>query len=328
VDRRIERAPATALAGQSLDRFYRARGRAARSFARLRRPFEFRLRRDVEPRPPFHAAFLSLIPGLGQLYNYQPDKAAFFLAVWIVLLVAAALTIRMPASNAVLLTLVLWALYAFHDGFRTARRMQGGFWHLRLSLAFFTAWIFQLCILLLLGQFLLGFTVVKFRHMSEPALSPVIDRGDRFAVDVLTYRFRDPRVGDIVYYRPRQIVLDQGQNMYIEAPVNGVERIVAGPGETFSRVRGRYFRNGQPVSPDEAPLNQSEVAWDYNLQAASDSFIVIRSYTSGDTLGAAAPRMFEVLAVMGWEEACQVKPDEIIGRVSFIYNPPEHRRVF
>jgi signal peptidase I len=295
-------------------------------FARARRPFEFRMRRDVEPRPPLQAAFLSLLPGAGQLYNYQPEKAAFFLVIWIVLLAAAALTLRMPWSNAVVLTLVFWALYAFHDGFRTARRMRGGFWHLRLSLAFFTAWVFQFCILLLLAQFFLGFTVVKLRHMSEPALSPVIDKGDRFAVDILTYHFRGPRVGEIVYYRPRQIVLDQGQNMYIEAPVNGVERIVAGPGETFSRVRGRYFRNDQPVSPAEAPVNQSEVAWDYRLEAPPDSFIVIRSYTSGDTLGAAAPRMTQVLAVMGWEEACRVKREEIIGRVRLVYNPPEHRK--
>lgn len=312
--------------GGALDQFYRARGRAARILEGLRRPFESELRRDVEPRAPLAAAFLSLIPGVGQLYNYQPRKASLFLAVWVVLIAASAASLLEPWSNVLLLALVLWAVYSFHDGFRTARRLRDGFWHLRLSLGLFAAWIFQLCALLLLAQYVLGFTAIRFRHMSEPALAPVIHKGDRFAVDIFSYRLRQPRVGEIVYYKPAQIALDQGPNMFIEAPLNGLERIVAGPGESFARVRGSYFRNGRAVGPGEGPINQREVDWDFRLQAPADAYIIIRSYTSGDTVGAAAPRMNEVLAVMGWEDACIVPSRDIIGRVRFVYNPPPHRK--
>lgn len=328
LERQAGRGRAASLAGGGLDIFYRARGRAARSLQGLRRFFTSELRRDVEPRAPLAAAWLSLIPGAGQLYNYQPRKALLFAGLWIALAALAGATLLRPWSNAVLLALVLWGVYAFHDGYRTARRMRDGFWHLRLSLGFFAAWIFLLCAGLLLAQYVLGFTAVKFRHMSEGALAPMIARGDRLGVDILSYRFREPRVGEIVYYKPKQITLDQGANMYIEAPLNGLERIVAGPGETFARVRGSYYRNGEPVPPDRGPLTESEVVWDYRLEAPRDAYIVIRSYTSGDTLGAAAPRMNEVRAVMGWEEACVVRRHEIIGRVAFVYNPPERRQWF
>ncbi len=326
VGRRPDRSGAFRLPGSFLDFLYRLRGRSARIVYAVLRPFRAPLPRDVDDRKPFQAAFLSLIPGVGQLYNHQRPKALLYLPLWIVLIAAAALTYRESYSNAVLLLLFLWAAYAFHDGYRTARRINGEPWHLRLSLAFYVAWIFLFCVFCILSQFFLGTAFAKFRHMSEPVLSPVIDQGDRFVVDVFTYHFRSPRVGEIVYYKPKQIALDAGENLYIEAPVNGIERVVALPGETFSRKQGRHFRNGRPVPVTEAPINRSEVRWDYELEAPGDRYIVIRSYTSADSFGAAAPRMFEVLDVQGWEEACLVSEDDLIGRALLVYNPPERRR--
>lgn len=317
--------PPRRVSGGALSLLYRLRGRTARFLYAALRPFRAPLAREVEERRPFSAAFLSLIPGAGQLYNRQPWKAGVFVAVWILLLFLSAWTFFDPRSNRVLLALFLWAVYAFHDGYRTARRINGDPWHLRLSLAFYLAWIFQVAAFCLLTQFLLGTVFLKFRYMSEPALRPVLHEGDRFVLDILTYHFRSPRVGEIVYYRPAQIVLDGGKNMFIEAPVNGIERVVAGPGETFARKGGRYFRNGEPVPDSAGPINRTEVRWDYELKAPEDAFIVIRSYTSADSVGAAAPRMFEVPNVLGWEEACIVPERDIRGRAVLVYHPPEHR---
>jgi signal peptidase I len=326
IERRPGRPEILHAPGASLDLLYRLRGRSARILYAALAPFRAPLPRDIEDRKPYRAAFLALIPGAGQLYNHQLAKALVFMPVWAALLVAAGMTYREPYSNRVLLALFLWAVYAFHDGYRTARRINGDPWYLRLSLAFYTAWIFIFCASCILAQFLLGPYVVKFRHMSEPALTPVIDLGDRFVVDRFSYLFRGPRVGEIVYYKPRQIALDAGENLYIEAPLNGIERVVALPGETFSRRQGRYFRNGRPVPEAEGPINRTEVRWDYQLEAPEDRWIVIRSYTSADAFGAGAPRMYEVLDVQGWEEACFVSEDDLIGRAILVYHPPERRR--
>lgn len=325
VRERARDSPPGRLPGELLSLFYRLRGGSARVVYALSRPFRAPLPREIEDRRPFRAAFLSLIPGGGQIYNHQPWKAGVFILIWIALLVFAALTFFDPASNRVLPILFLWAVYAFHDGYRTARRINGDPWHLRLSLAFYLAWIFQVAVFCLLAQFLLGTFFLRFRYMSEPALHPVIEKGDRFVLDLLSYQFRDPRVGEIVYYRPEQIVLDGGKNMYIEAPQNGIERIVAGPGESFSRRKGRYYRNGERVPDSAGPINQTEVRWDYELKAPEDAFIVIRSYTSADSIGAAAPRMYEVPQVSGWEEACIVSGEDILGRAILVYYPPENR---
>jgi hypothetical protein len=183
-----------------------------------------------------------------------------------------------------------------------------------------------------LMQYVMGFSVLKFRHMSEDALVPLISQGDRIAIDILTYRFRDPRVGEVVYYRPKPIKLVVGaggmggSNTYIEVPLNGIERVVAGPGETFARKGGLYFREGRAVPSWEAPINRTEVTWDYELRAPSDNYIVIRSYTSSDWLGPAVPPMNEVDLVQDWEDACMVDRSDIIGRAMAVYQPPEHRR--
>lgn len=308
-----------------LSLLYRLRGRTARILYAASRPFRAPLPRDIEDRRPWAAAFLSLLPGAGQLYNHQPWKAGVFIGVWAVALAVSASTFRHPDSNWVLLALLLWAAYAFHDGYRTARRINGDPWTLRLSLGFYVAWLFQFAVFCLLGQYFLGIAFVKFRHMSEPTLSPVIEQGDRFVLDILTYRFRSPRVGEIVYYRPEQITLDAGKNMYIERPLNGIERVVAGPGDTFERRGRRYFRNGEPAPGWAQPINQTEVRWNYELEAPEDHYIVIRSHTSADSFGPAAPRMYEVLDVIGWEEACVVAEEDIIGRAMLIYHPPERR---
>lgn len=321
------RAPRRAprLARLPANLFYRLRGRGARVLRAAVRPFRVELPEGVQQRVPLRAAFLGLIPGAGQLYNHQPKKAAFFVAGWAVMLSAAGLTLWQPWSNLVLVALVLWGVYAFHDGYKTARRINRDPWHLRLSLGFYLGWIFELCILALLAQYLLGFTAVKLRHMSESGLTPVIDRGDRFAVDILSYRFREPRVGDIVYYRPKELVIEAGTNMFIEKPLNGIERIVAGPGQTFARKGRNYYLDGRKVPASAGPLNQTEVPWNYQLQAPPGGYVVIRSYTSSDTLGASSPKLNEATAVQGWHDACLVARGDILGRVVLIYHPPPRR---
>jgi hypothetical protein len=325
-------APAYRRLGSSLDCLARFRGLVDRGILRFTRVITPPLPPGIEQRDPWRAAFLSLLPGSGQFYNLQPRKAMIFIAVWVGLLLLAAGSIRASYSNFVLLALILWALYAFHDGYRTARRINGDAWHLRLSLGFYLAWIFHACILALLAQYALSFTAVKFRYMSEDALAPLISPGDRFAVDILSYRFRAPRVGEIVYYRPKPIALIHGvggaggANTYVEAPLNGIERIVAGPGDTFGRRNGLYYRNDQVVPSWEAPINRTEVTWDYEIQAPADGFVVIRSHTSSDLLGPAAPRMGDAQLVRDWPEACIVERSEIIGRAVLIYQPPAQRR--
>ena len=57
------------------------------------------------------AAWLSLLPGGGQLYNHQYKKAGFFILAYGALAAISILTLTKPYSNLILGTFILFVLY-------------------------------------------------------------------------------------------------------------------------------------------------------------------------------------------------------------------------
>ena len=107
-----------------------------------------------------------------------------------------------------------------------------------------------------------AFVVKPYRIPSE-SMVPTLQVGQRVLVNRLTARFGEPSVGDVTVFHPpvgsEQMPLDQcGERMPRqtacdtptpqESDVNFIKRIVAGPGDTISIVRGRVIRNGKPTS--------------------------------------------------------------------------------
>ena len=327
---------------------------------------------DVVYRRPWIAGALSIFPGLGQIYNHQPKKAAILFVFVTLVFILAIATIYHPASNWILIGYVLAVVYAFNDGIVTAKRINEEWLPWQLGVAYYCAWIFYVCVLCLTIQFLGRHYVVKFRYISRDDAAPYLRKGEKIGVDCYTYTFvREPRVGDVVFYDPPQLkienttMLDESleniqrnldkiysselpglalrilggsapwADVMLVNPNNAVERIVAGPGQTFERRVGVFYRDGLPVPPEQEPLVTDQLPQDFVLQAPEDSYIILFSYTgaaydymaqSGD-LHVKIPRLDDPKWFgQNWPEASVVPREGIIGRVWFVYQPPPARR--
>ncbi|MCD6385150.1 hypothetical protein J7M23_05165, partial [Candidatus Sumerlaeota bacterium] len=163
--------------------------------------FHFELPRDVEWRYPWVAGWLALIPGLGQVYNHQLRKAIWFFIGWLLLIAIFIYTITEWINIPISLALLAYMLWSFNDGVVTATRINGQQWTLRYSLALFSYLLFALGVLLLLAQFFFTpfFVLV---YVSQDTLAPGLRKGDRLFIDCVSYWFRSPRRGEVVYYDP------------------------------------------------------------------------------------------------------------------------------
>ncbi len=295
---------------------------------------------DVNHRDPWLAGFLSLIPGVGQIYNAQSLKALYFVMGWAMVIAIFAATFYHPYNVYVMMAAFVWAAYAFHDGFKTAVQINAQFWHLRRSLTAFVGWLVQIALFSFAAYLISSAFFMRYRSVGGEAFTPFFRLRDRVAIDIISYKFRDPKIGEVVYYDPAKVKLEtgsntfEGSNAYVIDPLNDFERIVGGPGDTFERRAGRYYRNGQPIDSDDGPIATSnEIQWDFKLVAPEDHYIVLFSHTTQEITAnitpvgpGRAPRLDAVANRIGWKEACVVHRARIFGRVAFVYHPPPSRR--
>jgi signal peptidase I len=356
------------LADRLLDLFWRGVGPLARRWHLLRSRLASELPADLHDRNPWLAGALSIMPGGGQLYNHQPKKALLIFAVAGPMTALAVATLRHPLSNWILLAWLLVLIYGWHDAVMTAKQINRDPMTPQRRIALYCAWIFYICVLCLAFQFFGRHVLVRMFYIAHDHLVPTLNRGERIAVDVWSYLGREPAPGEVVLYDPPQIWMEDptltdrvmgylarnagridsylavgaaggmvhSQNMMIIDPGNAIERIVAGPGETFERRDGVFYRNREPVPPDRQPLVQDQIPWNFQLVAPPDHYIILLSYTgsgfdpttTGDSFIARAPRLDDAQWIVhGWEKACVVPREAIMGRVWLVYQPPEGRRL-
>lgn len=120
----------------------------------------WRLPEDLPYRFPFTAGWLTVVPGLGQVYNHQYGKAAFYAVSWLVLAYVCVLTFTCSYSNYLLFTLLGIWIFIWNDAVVTAIRINGQQWSLRNSVASFFALMFMIGGVLFLAQWLLPILVL------------------------------------------------------------------------------------------------------------------------------------------------------------------------
>ncbi len=160
-------------------------------------------------------------------------------------------------------------------------------------------------------------------------MKPYLRQGERVLVNKLAYLIARPEVGDVVLYDPPEIKTDIGQ-LYVVDRKNGFERVVAGPGQTYSRRDGVYYLDGQPAEPRGQPVGDDQIWWDFELTAPPGHYIVLFTYTGKSytpLVGMVkAPRLDETI-YRGWHEVCIIPEEDIFGRAMFVYNPSWSRRI-
>jgi len=171
----------------------------------------------------------------------------------------------------------------------------------------------------------------RWIYWAQDILAPALRKGDFIYVDSVSYWFREPRLGEIVLYNPRTYRISQGDMLYVVNSYNAIERIVALPGDRFSRDGEHFYRNGERVPPQYQPLNPDGLPDHFDFDVPKDRFLVLISY------GVSEKMLFGMLGTFtsptpregsspDWGDACMVARDEIRGRCLLIWHPVGHRR--
>ncbi len=144
--------------------------------------------------------------------------------------------------------------------------------------------------------------VAQFHKVQGNSMLPTFHTGDYLVTDKVTYRFREPKLGEIVVVKnPR----DESQDF--------IKRIIAVPGDTIeisnrkvilngNVLKEKYLPEGRPT-PGGAFLNEGNP-----VKVATNQYIVIgdnREHSSDS------------------REWGPVTKKEIIGRALFRYFPPQ-----
>ncbi|MBN1901715.1 signal peptidase I [Candidatus Sumerlaeota bacterium] len=303
---------------------------------RLKKIFRSEIPEGIPHRFPFLAAGLSLLFGAGQVYNRQYKKAAFFFLADVLWLWIVAATITLWYSNIIIFFFVAFLLYAYNDGLVTAVKINGQQWTLRYSLAAYSALFFILGFVMIISQFFF-FSIFKLVHVTQPTLEPFFHDGDLVYVDCLTYKFRKPQRGEIIFYTP--------ERFYMEIPSAGwdgtkyavwerrtFERIMGLPGDVVERKQGKFYLNGNPMPYWMQPILPDNVFPDMKFEVPEKRYLAIFSHSPqeislGPSWGGKSPSLRAPgVILIGWDKTCLVEKKQIFGRAMFIINPPKHRR--
>ena len=107
--------------------------------------------------------------------------------------------------------------------------------------------------------------IIEARYVPSPSMRPTIIEWDRFLVEKVSYRFREPKRGDIVVFHPTEeakALANEEQRRRGEHPVkldDFIKRVIGLPGETVEISEGKVWINGVPltekyISPDRRPI--------------------------------------------------------------------------
>jgi signal peptidase I len=88
--------------------------------------------------------------------------------------------------------------------------------------------------------------VAEPRYIPSDSMVPTLHTGDRLVVEKVSYRFKMPKTGDIIVFRPPATL----QRLGYPKDQAFIKRIIGEPGETISISNGKVFLNGQPLQED------------------------------------------------------------------------------
>ena len=166
-----------------------------------------------------------------------------------------------------------------------------------------------------------AFLVKPFRIPSQ-SMEPTLDVGQRVLVDRVRFHFRDPKVGDVVVFKPPHgadlnecgAAPNPGQACAVSTKqrsnTNFIKRIVAVPGDHLAVRRGRVYINGKLRDPWK--INKSADCGICNLPKEL-TVPPGQYYMMGDNRGESADS----------REWGPVPRKWIIGKAFFTYWPPD-----
>jgi signal peptidase I len=157
-------------------------------------------------------------------------------------------------------------------------------------------------ILIAVILFLLLQLVVKNFRIIGDSMQPNFHDGEMILVDRVTYRFSEPKRGDVVVFH------------YPRAPQEDyIKRVIGLPGETVAISTGDVYINGNPISEPYIDGQRTTTYRNSEITLGADEYFVMgdnRGYSSDSRAWGPLPRRY------------------IIGRALVCYWPPSCWAVF
>ena len=259
------------------------------------------LARRVPREVPTSEVLASVIPGMGQVLAGRRGVGWTLFGTWALSLLLALLNLGSPAGLLLVFgavgvhcTAVSLILSPVQAGMSTTARAAAGLvtWAILVGGLYWP--------LSLLGRQL--FTTVYITGIVQ---SPILRNDD---VLIATGEWTGPKSfapGDVIVYHIPRVT---GSGVMVAEGL-GVDRILAGPGDTMQVENGELTINGRPVPGEQRPLGQMAKLSDVSVTAGSGEYIVLPSLLPMATHGHNAP----VSAMIS--RVSRVNTSQIVGRV-------------
>jgi len=188
----------------------------------------------IKRRKPFSALLLSIIPGLGQIYNGQLKKGLVFLTIDLLVPIAFGLTGILNNLSG-LVTLVVFSLsfiiYRMTDGFVQAKKL------IDYELKSYNKWYVYLSFVIALAIVrtfldLPTSTGIQTFKIPTPSMTPTMQPGDRV-------------VASLNYYDNN--IIQQGDIVVFNSPQGGIWtfRVIGMPNDSIEVREGKVYVNNQ-----------------------------------------------------------------------------------
>jgi signal peptidase I len=94
--------------------------------------------------------------------------------------------------------------------------------------------------------------IAEARYIPSESMLPTLEVGDRLMIEKLSYRFHDPRRGEIIVFYPPDTAVKCDPLRPQEVPIRDayIKRIVGLPGDTVEVRNSRVYINGDPLDED------------------------------------------------------------------------------
>ena len=286
----------------------------------------------IKRRNPFSALLLSIVPGLGQIYNGQPRKGLVFIVIDLLVPVAFGLTGILNNLNG-LVTLVVFAIifiiYRMADGFIQAKKL------VNYELKSYNKWYLYLSFVIVTGIVrtfldLPASTGIQTFKIPTPSMNPTMQPGDRVVASLNYYDNNPIQQGDIVVFN---------------SPQGGIWtfRVIGLPKDSIEIIEGKVYVNNKInvlTTKDEYVLDDQEVT-QYHEQINPTKSIKTLRYKN---VAMADTRTLEKMVVPENEYFLMgdnrdnafdsrflgtIKRDDILGRVIYSYwgATPDRRNI-
>lgn len=107
-------------------------------------------------------------------------------------------------------------------------------------------WVIVIAVAVLIATLVRGFVLQQF-YISGPSMEPTMFQDNRVLVDKMTYRFREPRIGDVVVFD--RVTMNGTEVQHDDL----IKRVVATPGDTIAIVACSVLVDDQPLDESYLP---------------------------------------------------------------------------